>query len=43
VTPPRGAAATADRIVFLVDGRLVDEMFDPTVDRAVDHMKHLGA
>ncbi len=36
------AASYADRIVFLADGRVVDEMFQPTVERAVEHMKHLG-
>jgi len=36
------AASYADRIVFLADGRVVGEMHDPTVARAVDHMKHLG-
>jgi hypothetical protein len=29
--------------VFLADGKVVDEMFEPTVERAIDHMKHLGA
>ena len=36
------AASYADRIVFLADGHVVDEMFEPTVERAVDHMKRLG-
>jgi len=43
VTHDPVAASYADRIVFLADGRVVDEMLDPTVERAVDHMKHLGA
>ena len=42
VTHDPVAAAAADRIVFLVDGRVVDEMFEPTVERAIDHMKQLG-
>jgi putative ABC transport system ATP-binding protein len=42
VTHDPVAAATADRIVFLVDGRVVDEMDEPTAERAIDHMKHLG-
>ena len=36
------AAAYADRIVFLADGNVVDEMFEPTAERAIDHMKQLG-
>jgi len=43
VTHDPVAAAYADRIVFLADGRVVDEMFEPTVERAVDHMKSLGS
>ena len=42
VTHDPVAAAYADRIVFLADGKVVDEMFDPTAERAIDHMKHLG-
>jgi len=42
VTHDPVAASHADRIVFLADGRVVDEMFDPTVERAVGHMKDLG-
>ena len=43
VTHDPVAAAYADRIVFLADGSVVDEMFEPTAERAIDHMKHLGA
>ena len=43
VTHDPAAAAVSDRIVFLKDGRVVDEMLDPTADRAIDHMKRLGA
>jgi putative ABC transport system ATP-binding protein len=43
VTHDPVAAAYADRIVFLADGKVVDEMFEPTAERAIDHMKHLGA
>ena len=32
----------AQRIVFLVDGRIVDEMRDPTPDRVLDMMKTLS-
>jgi len=42
VTHDPVAASYADRIVFLADGRVVGEMLDPTVERAVDHMKDLG-
>jgi putative ABC transport system ATP-binding protein len=37
------AAAHADRVVFIADGRIVDEMTAPTADRILDVMKHLGA
>ncbi len=43
VTHDPAAAAVADRIVFLKDGRLVDEMLAPTADRVIDHMKRLGS
>ena len=33
--------AFADRVVFLADGRVVDEMADPTADRVLERMKHL--
>ncbi len=36
------AAGYADRVVFLADGRIVDEMRDPTADRVLDRMKSLG-
>ncbi|MGH8939087.1 MAG: ABC transporter ATP-binding protein [Actinomycetes bacterium] len=37
------AASYADRVLFLADGRIVDEMSDPTHDAVFDYMKHLGA
>jgi putative ABC transport system ATP-binding protein len=40
VTHDPVAAAHADRIVFLADGRIVDEMRDPTADRVLDRMRH---
>jgi putative ABC transport system ATP-binding protein len=43
VTHDPVAASYADRIVFLADGKVVDEMFEPTAERAIDHMKQLGA
>jgi putative ABC transport system ATP-binding protein len=36
------AAGYANRVVFLVDGRIRDEMIQPTADRLIDHMKQLG-
>jgi putative ABC transport system ATP-binding protein len=36
------AASYADRIVFLADGRIVDEMEHPTPDRVLDRMKRFG-
>ena len=42
VTHDANAAAYADRVVFLADGRIVDEMREPTADRVLDYMKHLG-
>ena len=37
------AASYSDRIVFLNDGDIVDEMTDPTPDSILEQMKHLGA
>ncbi|MFN2451369.1 MAG: ABC transporter ATP-binding protein [Candidatus Dormibacteria bacterium] len=37
------SASYADRILFLADGRVVEEMADPTVDRILDLMRHLGS
>ena len=42
VTHDAGAAGYADRVVFLADGRVVDEMAEPTADRVLDRMKSLG-
>jgi len=41
VTHDANAASYADRIVFLADGRIVDEMLDPTADRILDRLKSL--
>ncbi len=41
VTHDPAAASYADRVVFLADGRIVDEMTDPTADRVLDKMKSL--
>jgi putative ABC transport system ATP-binding protein len=42
VTHDPTAASYADRIVFLADGRIVDEMFEPTADRVLERMKRFG-
>jgi putative ABC transport system ATP-binding protein len=39
VTHDPGAAAHADEVVFLADGRLVDRMAAPTAERVLDRMK----
>ena len=36
------AAAYADRVVILADGKIVDEIDGPTVDSVMDRMKRLG-
>jgi putative ABC transport system ATP-binding protein len=36
------AASYADRIVFLADGRIVDEMLQPTGERVLERMKRFG-
>jgi putative ABC transport system ATP-binding protein len=41
VTHDPRAASYADRVVFLADGRIVDEMRAPTADTVLDRMKHL--
>lgn len=42
VTHDPVAASYADRIIFLGDGKVVDEMIDPTAERVLDHMKGFG-
>ncbi len=42
VTHDPVAAAYADRIIFLADGRVVNEMTEPTAARVLDLMKSLG-
>jgi putative ABC transport system ATP-binding protein len=41
VTHDASAASFADRIVFLGDGRVVDEMVEPTTERILDRLKLL--
>jgi putative ABC transport system ATP-binding protein len=43
VTHDANAASYADRVVFLADGHIVDEMRDPTADRVLDKIKSLEA
>ena len=43
VTHDPVAAAYADRVVFLADGRIVDELTDPTADAVLDRIRGLGA
>lgn len=42
VTHDAVAAAHADRVVFLGDGRLVDEMLEPTAETVLERIKVLG-
>ncbi|HVM08539.1 MAG TPA: ABC transporter ATP-binding protein [Acidimicrobiales bacterium] len=42
VTHDPVAASYASRVVFLADGRVVDEMHEPTADRVLDRMKQFG-
>lgn len=42
VTHDPVAASYADRIVFLADGRIVDEMHSPTPEKVLDRMKRFG-
>lgn len=39
VTHDPFAAGFADRVVFLEDGRIVDEMIEPTPQKIIDHMR----
>ncbi len=42
VTHDPNAASYSDRVVFLVDGKIVQEMTSPTADAVLDTIKHLG-
>ncbi len=42
VTHDPVAASYADRVVFLADGRIVDELHDPTAESVLDRMKSFG-
>ncbi|WP_426561036.1 ABC transporter ATP-binding protein [Angustibacter sp. McL0619] len=43
VTHDPTAAAYADRVLFLADGRIADEMQAPSAEAVLDYMKNLGA
>jgi putative ABC transport system ATP-binding protein len=42
VTHDPAAAAYADRVLFLDDGKIVDQMEAPTAEKVLDRMKKLG-
>jgi putative ABC transport system ATP-binding protein len=41
VTHDPNAASYADRVIFLADGQIVDELASPTADAVLDKIKHL--
>jgi putative ABC transport system ATP-binding protein len=43
VTHDPNAASYADRVLFLADGRIVDEMTEPTAERVLERMKGFDA
>ncbi|GGZ25889.1 ABC transporter ATP-binding protein [Streptomyces poonensis] len=43
VTHDPRAASYADRVIFLTDGRIVDELRDPTADAVIDTMRSLDS
>jgi putative ABC transport system ATP-binding protein len=42
VTHDPSAASYADRVLYLADGRIVDEMYGPTADQILDRMRLFG-
>ena len=42
VTHDAAAAARADEVIFLADGRIVDHVIEPTAARLLDRIKQLG-
>ena len=42
VTHDPNAASYSDRVVFLNDGQIVDELLAPTADTVLDHVKRIG-
>jgi putative ABC transport system ATP-binding protein len=43
VTHDPTAASYADRVIFLADGHIVDELHSPSAEDVLDYMKNLGA
>ena len=43
VTHDANAASYADRIVFLADGLVVDEMLEPNTEKILDRLKAMEA
>jgi len=43
VTHDPVAASYADRVIFLGDGKIVDELLSPTAEGIIDRMKQIGA
>jgi putative ABC transport system ATP-binding protein len=43
VTHDPVAASYADHVIFLADGKIVDELDNPTADQVLDRMKRLGS
>jgi putative ABC transport system ATP-binding protein len=43
VTHDPNTASYAQRVLFLEDGSIVDEMAEPTADRVLDRMKQFGS
>ena len=42
VTHDPNAASYADRVVFMADGKIVDEVLDPTAEHVFDTMRKIG-
>jgi putative ABC transport system ATP-binding protein len=42
VTHDPVAAGYADRVIFLADGKVVDEMLEPSAEKVLERMKHFG-
>ena len=42
VTHDPVAASYSDRVVFLVDGQITDDLAEPTADGVIDKLKDLG-
>jgi putative ABC transport system ATP-binding protein len=42
VTHDPNAASYADRVIFLADGKVVDEISEPTAESVLDRMKRLA-